>query len=93
MPVQLLRFLSLLIIRDGQLYVIYSRWHRPRLGSNAAMGFVKTIDGRMRFGTLLVIDDNSELHIEAIIEVVSPVPIASTWSHHQHHHYDQHYSA
>ena len=55
MPVQPLGFLSLFRIRDGQLCVVYSRWHRPRLRSNAAMGFVNTIDGRMRFESLLVI--------------------------------------
>ena len=55
MPVQLLGFLSLFLIRDGQLCVIYSRWHRPRLGPNAAMGFSKIIDGPMRFEGLLVI--------------------------------------
>ena len=55
MPVQLLGFLSLFLIRDGQLCVIYSRWHRPRLGLNAAIGFGKIIDGRMRFEGLLVI--------------------------------------
>jgi|FLMP01.2.fsa_nt_emb hypothetical protein len=55
MPVQLRGFLSLFLIRDGQLCVIYSRWHRPRLGLNAAIGFGKIIDGRMRFEGLLVI--------------------------------------
>ena len=54
MPVQLLGFLSLFLIRDGQLCVIYSRWHRPRLGLNAAIGFGKIINGRMRFEGLLV---------------------------------------
>jgi hypothetical protein len=44
MPVQPLGFLSLFRIRDGQLCVVYSRWHGPRLESNAAMGFVKTTD-------------------------------------------------
>ena len=51
-PVQLLGFLFLFRIRDGQLCVVYSRWHGPRLESNAAMGFVKITDARMRFESL-----------------------------------------
>ena len=43
------------VLVNVQLCVVYSRWHRPRLGPNAAIGFVKTIDGRMRFESLLVI--------------------------------------
>ena len=67
MPVQLLRFLSLFLIRDGQLCVVYSRWHGPRLESNAAMGFVKTTDARMRFESLYLLHDKSDMHIEGII--------------------------
>ena len=62
------RIRSALLLRVIAVFVAGILRSKRPLIMNAAMGFVKTTDARMRFESLNSLHDKSEMHIEAIMK-------------------------